>query len=190
MPCAQCQHANRDAARFCAACASPLGATCASCGNQNPSGATFCDTCATPLIVDATAWNRAQARQQELWAERRFHTLLPAIICLLQRDRRVTYRTLKWIFGIDETFLEDVRKELTFTQCAHDEQGVGFVWTGEAHPAVQPRAHASRQQTLADTPAVPSAAAPTLPPRVTGTLTPSHGPQVLTHEETPTALYP
>ena len=150
MQCSQCQHANRDAARFCAACASPFGATCAACGNQHPSGATFCDHCATPRIVDATDLHRYQSIQQEIGAERRFHTLLPAIILLLQRDRRVTYRTLKWTFGIDETFLEDVRQELTFTQLAHDEQGQGLVWTGETPPAVQPRAQARRQPTLAD----------------------------------------
>ena len=32
-------------------------------------------------------------------AEMRFHALLPAVIGLLQSQRRVTYRTLKYIFG-------------------------------------------------------------------------------------------
>jgi class 3 adenylate cyclase len=43
MQCPHCQHENRESAKFCAGCGSPLAATCAPCGNQNPPGAAFCD---------------------------------------------------------------------------------------------------------------------------------------------------
>src|SRR5262245_20571759 len=45
-------------------------------------------------------------------AERRFHTLLPAVMGLLQSQRRVTYRTLTYVFSIDKTLLEELQEEL------------------------------------------------------------------------------
>jgi hypothetical protein len=49
--------------------------------------------------------------QREVDGESRFHALLPAVMALLQRDRRVTYRTLKHIMGIDGALVEEIRKE-------------------------------------------------------------------------------
>ena len=69
-------------------------------------------------------------------AERRFYALLPGVMALLRQDRRVTYRTLQHVFGLDDTLLEDVRKELGFTRLARDEDGEGLVWTGEGPLAV------------------------------------------------------
>jgi class 3 adenylate cyclase len=71
-------------------------------------------------------------------AEVRFHTLLPAVIGLLRGERRVTYRTLQYVFGVDDALLEEIRQELTFRQLARDELGEGLVWTGEVQAAVQP----------------------------------------------------
>lgn len=64
--------------------------------------------------------------------ESRFHALLPEVRAMLQRDRRVTYRRLTYIFGLDQRLLADLRRELLFQQVARDEQGEGLVWTGEA----------------------------------------------------------
>jgi hypothetical protein len=47
-------------------------------------------------------------------AEMRFHSLLPAIMGLLQSQKRVTYRTLTYIFGLDEAFLYTVCEDLSF----------------------------------------------------------------------------
>src|SRR5215471_3623882 len=49
----------------------------------------------------------------------------------LQHEGRVSYRTLKQVFGFDEARLADVRAELLFTQCAIDEDGQGLVWRGQ-----------------------------------------------------------
>jgi class 3 adenylate cyclase len=68
-------------------------------------------------------------------AESRFHALLPEVIGLLQRDRRVSYRRLRYVFGLDDAFLHDVRHELTFRQLAREEGGQGLVWTGEDAPS-------------------------------------------------------
>jgi hypothetical protein len=46
---------------------------------------------------------------------------------LLQHEGRVSYRTLRQVFGFDEARLADVRAELLFTRCAMDEDGQGLV---------------------------------------------------------------
>jgi len=47
-------------------------------------------------------------------AERQFHTMVLAVMALLQREQRVTYRTLRYVFGVDEACLYAVRDELCF----------------------------------------------------------------------------
>ncbi len=51
MQCPQCQHENRDTARFCGNCAASLvrEVACLACGTSNPSGQKFCDGCAHRL---------------------------------------------------------------------------------------------------------------------------------------------
>ncbi|HSX81134.1 MAG TPA: adenylate/guanylate cyclase domain-containing protein, partial [Candidatus Saccharimonadia bacterium] len=51
---------------------------------------------------------------------------------LLQHEGRVSYRTLRQVFGFDEATLADVRIEILFKQLAIDEDGQGLVWTGHA----------------------------------------------------------
>ena len=139
---------------------------------------------AYPQVVDAEgrglAWTGGSPpRETEAWrgteAERRFHALLPGVMGLLQREGRVTYRTLKYVFGLDEAFLEEVRQELLFKQVARDEQGEGLVWTGEAPPVIPPAVAVPRQPATAQTTTVPSPAPPTLPPPITAVDTPSNG---------------
>ena len=47
-------------------------------------------------------------------AERQLHRVLPAILTLLQRERRITYRSLRYVFDVDEACLHAVRDELHF----------------------------------------------------------------------------
>src|SRR5215510_5860556 len=49
MYCSQCQHENREEAKFCEACGSKLELSCPACGKQVRPGAAFCDNCGTPL---------------------------------------------------------------------------------------------------------------------------------------------
>src|SRR5215831_12653212 len=70
-------------------------------------------------------------------ADRQLHAVLLGVMALLQREQRVTYRTLRYIFGVDAACLHAVRDELCFRQLAREEGGQGLVWTGEdALPAV------------------------------------------------------
>ncbi len=71
-------------------------------------------------------------------SEGRFRTSLLAVMTLLQRDQRVTYRTLKYDFDIDGVLLAEICKELTFRRLAIDEDGEGLVWSGEPPPSMQP----------------------------------------------------
>jgi hypothetical protein len=99
--------------------------------------------------------------RQQAEAERQFHTVLLAVMALLQREQRVTYRTLHYIFGVDEACLHAVRDELRFRQLAREEGGQGLVWTGEVLPPAATAPHPTPATTMALS-AVPSR--PPLPP--------------------------
>jgi class 3 adenylate cyclase/predicted ATPase len=72
--------------------------------------------------------------RQRVEAEQQLHTILLAVMALLQREKRVTYRTLHYVFAIEEACLHAVRDELRFRQLAREEGGQGLVWTGEDPP--------------------------------------------------------
>src|SRR5215470_5734398 len=60
-----------------------------------------------------------------------FEELLDQAIDLLQRRSRLTYRTLKRQFQLDDDVLEDLKEELIYGQrLAVDEDGRVLVWTG------------------------------------------------------------
>jgi class 3 adenylate cyclase/predicted ATPase len=61
-----------------------------------------------------------------------FEDLLDQAIALLQRRGRVTYRTLKRQFELDDDVLEDLKEEIIYGQrLAVDEDGRVLVWTGD-----------------------------------------------------------
>jgi class 3 adenylate cyclase/tetratricopeptide (TPR) repeat protein len=49
MRCPRCQHENREGARYCETCGSPLAHPCPNCGNVGRPSATYCDHCGTAL---------------------------------------------------------------------------------------------------------------------------------------------
>jgi class 3 adenylate cyclase len=62
-----------------------------------------------------------------------FEELLDQAIALLQRRGRITYRTLKRQFQLDDDLLEDLKEELIYGQrLAVDEDGRVLIWTGGA----------------------------------------------------------
>ena len=72
--------------------------------------------------------------RQQPEVERQLYTVLLAVTALLQREKRVTYRTLHYIFGVDEACLHAVRDELSFRQLGREDGCQGLVWTGEDPP--------------------------------------------------------
>jgi hypothetical protein len=66
--------------------------------------------------------------------------VLVLVRALLQREGRLSYRSLTRICGLDEAGLADIREDLIFQRLARDEDGKGLVWIGSAPPpAWQPR---------------------------------------------------
>jgi len=65
-----------------------------------------------------------------------FNDILSQTIAMLQQHGRVSYRALKRQFAIQDDYLEDLKDAILF---AHpeviDEEGRGFVWTGDAGTA-------------------------------------------------------
>ena len=97
--------------------------------------------------------------RQQAEAERQLHTVLLAVMALLQREQRVTYRTLRYVFGVDEACLHAVRDELCFRQLAREEGGQGLVWTGEDPPPAATASRPTPDTAIALSPASPQSAA-------------------------------
>ena len=63
-----------------------------------------------------------------------FYAVLDAVLELLQRHKRVTYRALKRQFGLDDAYLEDLKAEIIEArQLAVDQDGTMLVWVENAH---------------------------------------------------------
>ena len=62
-----------------------------------------------------------------------FYAVLDAVLELLQRHKRVTYRALKRQFGLDDAYLEDLKAEIIEArQLAVDQDGTMLVWSEDA----------------------------------------------------------
>src|SRR5215510_8933056 len=61
-----------------------------------------------------------------------FDEILAQVLALLQRQGRVSYRALKMRFSLDDEYLDVLKEEMLFAYPVVDEEGRGFVWTGEA----------------------------------------------------------
>ncbi len=59
MRCSKCGAENREGAKFCKDCATPILAKCTHCGATSQPGSKFCDECAAPLTATPSASNPA-----------------------------------------------------------------------------------------------------------------------------------
>jgi class 3 adenylate cyclase len=79
-----------------------------------------------------------------------FEEILDQAMAMLQRRGRVTYRTLKRQFNLDDDALEDLKAELIQGQrLAVDEDGQVLVWTGDTASAAAPAAAPAPEQAQA-----------------------------------------
>jgi len=86
------------------------------------------------------------------------------VSALLQREGRVSYRTLTQLFGLDEASLDHVRQELIFKQLAHDAHGEGLEWVGSRLRVVETDGrHATLTDAADELVSAPSDAVPMLP---------------------------
>src|SRR5215813_4709674 len=113
------------------------------------------------VVWTGTSPAAVPATSPQTEAERQLHTVLLGVMALLQREQRVTYRTLRYVFGVDEACLHAVRDELRFRQLAREEDGQGLVWTGIDPPQVVSAPHPAPATAMALTAAPPR---PPLPP--------------------------
>ncbi|MCZ6876251.1 MAG: hypothetical protein O7G88_22435 [bacterium] len=67
-----------------------------------------------------------------------FEEILDQAVAMLQRRGRLTYRTLRRQFDLDDEALEDLKAELLFSHPVVDEAGQGIVWTGETEATQDP----------------------------------------------------
>ena len=73
-----------------------------------------------------------------------FEEILDQAIAMLQRRRRVAYRTLQVQFHLDDNALEALKDELLYAQqVARDEDGRVLVWTGGANIPPSPAPHST-----------------------------------------------
>jgi len=61
--------------------------------------------CAMVVLADSQS-SRCQGLRMD------FYAVLDEVLELLQRHKRVTYRALKRQFGLDDTYLEDLKAEI------------------------------------------------------------------------------
>jgi class 3 adenylate cyclase len=92
-----------------------------------------------------------------------FEEILDQAMAMLQRRRRMAYRTLQVQFNLDDTALEALKDELLYAQqVAQDEDGRVLVWTGGADIPPSPSSHST---TPASQPPGWEAAFPQIAPR-------------------------
>jgi hypothetical protein len=82
-----------------------------------------------------------------------FVAVLDQVIALLRQRGRVTYRTLKLQFTLDDEQLATLKDELLYSQPqVVDDAGRGFVWAGDAGPAPAALVESPGQAPLTYTP--------------------------------------
>src|SRR5215831_2763640 len=70
-----------------------------------------------------------------------FYAVLDQTLDLLRQRGRVTYRTLKLQFALDDDQLEALKDELLYAHCqVVDDAGHGLRWTGAPEAAAPPAA--------------------------------------------------
>jgi len=86
------------------------------------------------------------------------------VSALLQREGRVSYRTLTQLLGLEEAALDHVRQELIFKQLARDVHGEGLEWTRSLPRVAQTNSrHAEPTDAVGEIVNAPSDEVPMLP---------------------------
>jgi class 3 adenylate cyclase len=96
-----------------------------------------------------------------------FEEILDQVLAMLQRRRRVAYRTLQVQFNLNDNALEALKDELLYVQqVAQDEDGRVLVWTGGAETPPSPPPFSTTHGALPPTQeaAMPQAAPRPVPP--------------------------
>jgi class 3 adenylate cyclase/tetratricopeptide (TPR) repeat protein len=85
------------------------------------------------------------------------------VSALLQREGRLSYRTLTQLFGFDAACLDQVRQDLVFKQLARDVHSEGLEWTGGLPPIGTDHRPAAPPDAVVEATSTPSDVVPVLP---------------------------
>ena len=75
-----------------------------------------------------------------------FYELVDQVVILLQQRGKLTYRSLRRQFDLDDEALDDLKDELLFSHPVVDEDGRGLVWTGDTAQEPTPPLSQPEQQ--------------------------------------------
>ena len=67
-----------------------------------------------------------------------FYELVDQVVILLQQRGKLTYRSLRRQFDLDDEALDDLKDELLFSHPVADDEDRGLVWTGDAAQGLTP----------------------------------------------------
>ena len=84
-----------------------------------------------------------------------FYELVDQVAALLEQRGKLTYRSLRRQFDLDDEALDDLKGELLFSHPVVDENGRGLVWMGDsesAQPSTSPLSTEPEQVPLSFTP--------------------------------------
>src|SRR5262245_26617452 len=85
-----------------------------------------------------------------------FDDILTQIIDLLKRQERVSYRTLKMRFNLDDEYLDILKEELLYMHPVRDDEGRGLVWTKKVEKNTDIPSHPPQAILSPPTQAIPS----------------------------------
>ena len=95
-----------------------------------------------------------------------YDELVAKVIELLQREKRVPYRSLKRRFELDDDYIEDLKIDLIEAKrLAIDENDRILVWIGDGQEVTAPSAQTTPQPAAQEQPSPQPAPLPTAPPR-------------------------
>jgi len=95
-----------------------------------------------------------------------YDALVAKVIELLQREKRVPYRSLKRRFDVDDEYIEDLKIDLIEAKrLAIDENDRILVWIGDGQEGTAPSVQITPQPAVQAQPSPQSAPLPTAPPR-------------------------
>jgi hypothetical protein len=94
-----------------------------------------------------------------------YDALVAKVIELLQREKRVPYRSLKRRFEVDDDYIEDLKIDLIEAKrLAIDENDRILVWIGDAQAVAAPSAQTPPPLAVQEQPSLPVTPRPTVPP--------------------------
>jgi hypothetical protein len=74
-----------------------------------------------------------------------FYELVDQVAALLEQHGKLTYRSLRRQFDLDDDALDDLKDELLFSHPVVDDDGRGLVWMGEIQSQHNRQPHHSLQ---------------------------------------------